>query len=303
MAVLSSREILPRSFSHRFGESPNAERRFAVTVDGPTNHQDILNFVGIFHGASHPEFSYLFCTDGQVNETDRYNVECVYRYEVPRADGSGNDSPTVNPLIRPDVWTFSTGGAQVPALQYYDGSGNGNRRALVNAANDYIEGLTTLEAEVRANISSNRPNFPAELAAAVTNCVNESPYLWGTAHTWFCQGISASPASEVVAGVVIRYWTINVELIFRASGFNLVLPHVGLNCLIPKTGGGFDKLPCRVKGTEPGDPDIAASTPQSLNADGTQKYPPGTTQGLPDLITRRIYREVDFSTFFGTPSL
>lgn len=297
MAVLSSREILPRTFSHRFGESPTAERRFAVTVDGPTNHQDVLNHVGIFHGASHPEFTYLFCTEGQVNETDRYNAECIYRYEVPtfEAGGDGGGSPTVNPLVRPDVWQFSTGGAQVPALRYYHSTGNSDLRPLVNAANDFIEGLTTLEAEVRATITSNRPAFPAALAAAVTNCINDADYLWGAKHTWFCSGISASPDTEVVAGIVVRYWIVTVELVFRASGFNLELPHVGLNCL-----DGTAKKPCVVKGANAGDPDIAASTPQPLNTNGTQKYPPGTS-GLPDILTRRIYREVDFSTFFGTP--
>lgn len=296
MAVLSAREILPRSFTHRFGEAPTSEIRYAVTVDGPTAHQDILNYVGIFHGSSHPEFSYLFCTEGQVNESDRYNVECIYRYEVPPVEDGGGGSPTVNPLFRPDVWQFSTGGAQVPALRYYEGSGNDDLRPLVNAANDFIEGLTTLEAEVRATITSNRATFPAELAAAVTNCVNASPYLWGGTHTWFCSGISASPGSEVVAGIVIRYWTVTVELVFRASGFNLELPHVGLNCL-----DGSSIKPCRVRGPNPGDDDVAASTPQALNTDGTQKYPPGTTPGLPDIITRRIYRAIDFATYFGTP--
>lgn len=296
MAVLSAREILPRSFSHRFGEAPTSEIRYAVTVDGPTAHQEILNYVGIFHGASHPEFSYLFCTQGTVNETDRHNVECVYSYEVPRFDSSDGGSPTVNPLFRPDVWQFSTGGAQIPALRYYEGSGNGTVRPLVNGANDFIEGLTTLEAEVRATITSNRAAFPAALAASVTNCINASPYLWGGTHTWFCSGISAAPGSEVVAGIVIRYWTVTVELVFRASGFNMNLPHIGLHCL-----DGTNKKPCKVKGTEPGDPDIAAPTPQPLNSDGTQKYPPGTAQGFPDILTRRIYPEIDFATYFGTP--
>lgn len=296
MAVLSYQEILPRTFQHRFGDSPTAERRFAVSVDGPTAHQDILNAIGIFHGGTHPEFTYLFCTEGQVNETDRFSAECIYRYEVPRFDGQGGGSDLkVNPLARRDVWTFSTGGAQVPALRYYEGNGNDNRRALVNGANELIEGLTTLEAEVRATIASNRPMFPADLAAAVTNSVNDAPYLWGNRHTWFCQGISATPGIEVIAGLVITYWSITVELVYRASGFNVVLPHVGFNCI-----KNNEKQPCVVKSDGE---EIAASTPQPLNANGTQKYPPGTTQGLPDLLTRRIYPEVNFDEFFGSPTL
>lgn len=295
MAVLSYQEIIPRTFQHRFGESPTAERRFSISVDGPTEHQVILNTVGIFHGASHPEYNYLYCTEGQVNEIDRHSVECVYRYESPRFDGQGGGEPQINPLIRRDVWTFSTGGAQVPAMRYYHGTGNGDMRPLINAAHDYIEGLTTLEAEVRATIAGNRATFPAALAASVTNSTNESPYLWGATHTWFCQGISASPQSEVIAGLTVNYWAITVELVYRASGFNLVLPHVGFNRI-----EGGNKKPCVVKAPD-SDEEIVASTPQALNENGTQKYPPGTTPSFPDLLTRRVYPEVNFTEFFGTP--
>jgi hypothetical protein len=91
MAVLTYREIVPRSFQHRFGESPTAEIRYHATTDGPTPTQTVLNTIGIFHGASHPEYGYLLCTEGNLNELDRFHVEVVYRYEVP-ATGTA-DSP------------------------------------------------------------------------------------------------------------------------------------------------------------------------------------------------------------------
>lgn len=295
MSVVNFREVLPRTFQHRFGESPSAERKFVVTLTEPVAHQLVLNTVGIFHGAAHPEYGYLVCTEGSINETDRQHAEITYRYEVPQFDGNSSEFQP-NPLARADVWSFSTGGAQVPALTYYDGTGNESQRALVNSANDFFEGLTTLEAEVRATIAWNRPTFPADLAAAVTNCVNDDAYLFGDRHTWLCQGISASPQSEVVNDVRINYWSGTTELVFRASTHNILIPNVGFNCLV-----GGDKKPCKVKGLETGDADVAASTPQPLNSDGTQKYPPGTTQGLPDLLTRRVYREISFPTFFGLP--
>lgn len=290
MAVISYREVLPRTFSHRFGEAPTAERRYVVTVDAPESHQTLLNTVGIFHGASHPEYSYLLCVEGSITESDRQHAEITYRYELPRQE-PGTFSP--NPLARGDIWTFSIGGSQVPALTYYHGSGNGTVRALVNSANDLFEGLTTLECEVRATISSNRPLFPLATAANVTNAVNASPYLGGAAHSWQCAGVSGQPAGEVVNGVEVRYWQISVELVYRKSGWDLLIPDIGLNCI-----SGSNKKPCLV---QLDGEDIAASTPQPLNTDGTQKYPPGTTPGLPDLLTRRIYPEVDFASYFGTP--
>lgn len=293
MAVTSFREVLPRTFQHRFGEAPTAERKFVATVDSETPTQQIVNAIGVFHGSAHPEYPYLRCLNGSYSEPDRFHVEATFSYELPSV-GSQDLDP--NPLARPDVWSFSTGGAQVPALTYYHGTGNGDVRPLVNAAHDFFEGLTTLEAEVRATIAWNRPQFPADLAAAVTNCINDSTYMWGARHTWQCSGISAQKQYEIVNDVEIGYWSGTTELAYRASGWNLLLPHVGFNRL-----DGDDKRPCVVKGNDGGDEEVPATNPQPLNSDGTQKYPPGTTQGAPDILERRIYREVNFAAYFGTP--
>jgi hypothetical protein len=293
MAVIDSREVIPRTFSHKFGEAPTAERKYIVTTDGATPTQEVLNHVGIFHGANHPEYAYLRCLNGSFNEIDLYHVEATYSYELPSA-GSNDLDP--NPLARPDIWSFSTGGAQVPALAYFEGQGNANGRPLVNSAFDFFEGLTALEAEVRATISWNRAAFPASLAASVTNAINASPYLWGGIHAWQCAGISAQKQYEIVNDIEIGYWSGTTELVYRDSGWNLYLPDIGFNCI-----SGGDKKPCRVKGLEEGDEDVAASTPQALNADGTQKYPPGSVGGPPAILTRRIYREINFQQYFGTP--
>ena len=70
MAVLSYREVLPRTLSHKFGEAPTAELKYVCTLDGATGTQEIINTVGIFHGAEHPEFYYLLCMNVAVNETE-----------------------------------------------------------------------------------------------------------------------------------------------------------------------------------------------------------------------------------------
>jgi hypothetical protein len=290
MAIISYREVIPRTASHRFGEAPTAERKYIVTVDEPTPTQTLVNAIGIFHAAAHPEFSYLKCLNIQVTEPDRHHAEITYSYELPQ-----QQELDPNPLARPDVWSFSIGGAQVPALVYYDGSGNGNKLPLVNAAGDFFEGLTTLEAEVRASISGNRPTFPLANASAVTNSVNASPYLGGAAHTWLCAGISGQQATEVVNDVELRYWQITVELVYRASGHDLLLPHVGWHYVTGNGGAKFRTFVRSKDGT-----DEEASSPQPLNSDGSQKYV-GETSGPPDILTRRVYPEANFSTYFGTP--
>lgn len=286
MAVIGFREILPRTFSHKFGESPAAEIKYAVTVDEPTPTQAIISAIGIYHGDSHPEFAYLRMLDAQVTETDRHHAEVTYKYEVPK-----QEDLDPNPLARPDVWSFSTGGAQVPALVYYDGAGNANKKPLQNTAGDFFEGLTTLEAEVRASISSNRANFPLADAAAVTNSVNNAVYLGGAKHTWLCAGISGQQATEVINDQELRYWQITVELVYRRSGHNLLLPNVGWNFL-----DGGQKKRAWVR-----DPDtnekVASGAPVALDNNGNMK-PAG--QG-PDILERRVYPEATFTTYFGTP--
>jgi hypothetical protein len=286
MAVIASREVIPRTFSHKFGESPTAERKFVVTVDAPTQTQDVIGAVGIVHGTSHPEFAYLLMLDASVTETDRHHVEVTCRYEVPK-----QEDLDPNPLARPDVWSFSTGGAQVPALTYYHGTGNADRRPLVNAAGDFFEGLQAVESEVRATIAGNRAAFPLADAAAVTNTVNSSTYLGGGAHTWLCAGISGSAQTEVVNDEELRFWSITVELVYRRSGHNLLLPNVGWHFL-----DGGQKKRVWVRDPDTGEK-VASGSPRALTNVGALKG----EGDLPDILERRIYPAVNFSSYFGTP--
>lgn len=289
MAIQASREVIPRTFTHRFGESPTAERKFHVTVSAPVGAQAILNQIGIFHGSPHPEYPYLLCTEGAVNELDRYHVEATYSYEVPAA-GTQDSDP--NPLARSDIWSFSTGGAAIPALAYYHGSGNGDLRPLVNSAYDFFEGAMTEEAELRATISGNRALFPVGLAAQVTNCVNADAFLGAAAYQWKCQGISGQQQVEVVNGAELKYWSVSVELAYRQSGWRLMLPDVGWNYL-----EGGEKKRAYVDGPPPEYEDIASSNPVALNSNGSMKAS-GTA---PNILYRRVHKEVAFQPLFGTP--
>lgn len=292
MGIINYREVLPRTFSHRFGESPTAERKYVVTMDEPQPHQDILDAIGIFHGSAHPEFGYLLCHEGSISETSRQHAEATYRYEVPKG-GTEDSSP--NPLARPDVWSFSVSSSAVPALYYYHGTGNADIRPLVNAAGDFIEGLQAVEGEIKATISGNRSSFPLATAGVVTNSVNASPYLGGDAYTWLCQGISAQQQVEVVDGVEVKYWAVSVELVYRSSTWVMKVPHVGWHYI--ESG---QKRKCWVYQGEPGQSDkVDASSPQPLTASGNMKYPGG--EGIPDQLLRRVHQAVDFATYFGTP--
>lgn len=290
MAVVSYREVLPRTFSHRFGDAPTAERKFVLTVDSPTSTQAAIGAVGVYHGSQHPEYPYLLMLDASVTETDRHHVEISYRYEVPK-----QENQDIDPLARPDVWSFSTGGSQVPALRYFHGTGNNDIRPLQNTAKEFIEGLTTLEAEVRATISGNRAQFPLSDAAAVTNCVNSAAYLGGDAYTWQCGGISGQEATEVVNDLEVRYWQISVELIYRRSGWNLLIPNVGWNYL---EGGELKRA--WVRDPESGEK-IASGSPRALDANGGLKADGDEPDILGGGAGLRMFPAVNFRTYFGTP--
>jgi len=289
MAVLTFRELIGRNLTHKLGDSPSASRKFVVHLDDPdTPSQQIISAVGIMHGASHPEWPFLKMLNASMSDgsPNAFSVEINYDYELPK-----EDEKDPNPLNRADIWSFSTGGASVPALTYYDGN---ELRPLVNSAGDFFEGAQTEEAEVRASIQSNRAQFPVGLAASITNCINSQPYLGAPKHSWKCQGISAQQASEMANNLEIRYWQITSELVFRQSGWPLQLPDVGYNCI-------EDGKKIRAYVIDPDDKvtRVACSSPIALNNDGSIRETGNGT--FPLIITRRVHREVEFQQFFGTP--
>ena len=296
MSVLSSRELVGRGFQHKFGDAPTASRQFALTLDDPnTPTQEMLDFVNIKHGDYHPEYTYLRCVDGSVTENspDPWHAEISYSYELPPLGGNKDFNP--NPLARPDVWSFSTGGAQIPALTYWD-EDTKELRPLVNSADDFFEGLTTQEAEVRLTVSGNRPFFPLGIATGITNGINGQPYLGGAKYTWKCTGISAQQQSEVVNGAEIAYWAVTAELVYRQSTWLLKIPDIGWTYI--DAADGDKRKGVYVLG--PYNEKIAASNPQALNEDGGLKCP-GGGPCIPDILERRVNVIGNFDAFFGTP--
>jgi len=290
VGVVGFRETPSRSLQQRIGEGPNAERRFVATLDTPdTPTQTVINSIGIRLGDAHPEYGFLRVADASLAENagSPYHVAVTFRYEVLQADFEPN------PLLRPDVWSFSIGGATIPAVAYYTDAGN--LEPLVNAAGELIENATTEEAEIRATIVGNRASFPLGVAAYVSNTVNSSAYLGGQAYTWKCAGIGGQQQSEMVNGQAVRYYQITSELVYRASGWPLILPDVGFNYL---EDGELKRAWVVFKDEDGGEQRIPVANAVALAENGAM-LPPGNP---PRLLYRRVHRAVPFSAYFGTPS-
>jgi hypothetical protein len=292
MSVHSWRE-LPRTVTHLIGASPEFERRFIATLNNPdTNAGAVIQAVGAQHYTSHPEFPAARCYEVAVNEAyegNRYWHEVVARYKIPEAEERDID---LLPWLRPDVWKFQTQGVAVPALYYYNENGNADadRRALTNSAGDFFEGLTVDEAQQKVTITANRQQFPQALAAAVTNCVNQGSYLGFAQDCVKVQGISGEQVFEQVNGNEVRYWKITSELLCRQTGWNLLLPDVGFNYI-----DGSTKKRADVQG--PDGEMVASANPIALNGSGGKQ----TGATLPAILTRRVYKRIPLSTYFGTP--
>lgn len=289
MAVLNHYE-LARNGDFRFGESPTLERRFVCTVDNPgqTTFAQCALAIGIDIGTRHPEYAEVPCTSADVIEQyegSRYHVEVVYRYEI-------NDDllENVDPLLRKDSWQFETQGVAVPAFRYFDVPGNNtSTKPLTNSAYDYFEGLTVDEAQTRVVITGNRLNFPSNLAIALTNTVNLSSWLGGPANTWKCQGIVGELRRELVGTRMVKYWQFQSTLMYRQSGWDLQLPDMGFNYLV----GGQKR---RVMTFDFENSEwIPSPVPMGLDGFGNQTF------GAPAILTRRVYRQVEFNTYFGNP--
>jgi hypothetical protein len=285
MAVIAHYE-LARSGEFRFGESPGLERRFVCTLDNPamTTGSDIVAAIGADIGSFHPEYTQVPCTSAEViegYEGSRYHTEVVLRYEI-------NDDilENINPLQRPDKWTFETQGVAVPALTYFDGT---TQKPLTNSAFDYFEGLTVDEAQTKVVIEANRPTFPSNIATALTNTVNSGAFLGAAADFWKCQGINGELRRDLVGTQIIKYWKITCTLMYRQTSWNLQIPDVGFNALV--SGQKRRVMTFDFENSEW----IPSPVPMGLNGSGAQTF------GAPAVLNRRVYRQANFNAFFGAP--
>jgi len=293
MSVIAVTELGEYSGSRKFGEPPVYQRQWVVEVSDPTTSStDISNAPGVVFLDPHPDADYCLAFNVSVANynSSRWHYLVTWNYEVPK-----QQQLDPNPLQRADIWKFSTSGMSVPALFYYYGTGNSDRRTLTNSAGDFMEGAMTDLSVLQASISGNRQSFDYNLAATVTNCVNNSSYLGGDPYTWKCSGISGQPAVEVVNEVEIRYWQVEVTLEYNPIGWPLLLPNVGWNYV-----SGGQKKRVYVIDADSGDK-VAASNPQPLLSNGALDTASPGESNPPMLLTRRVHKAINFQQYFGTP--
>lgn len=229
MSVLSFREILPRSYSHKIGGSPEASCVYVATLDGPTDTADILAAIQIEHGTPHKEFSSLTCDGIDLDETDRHHATVTYSFSVPDAE---NESPDQPPWFQPDKWAFGTTSASVACTEHYVGNGNNTKVSLTNTAGDRIIGVSVAESELKITISGARQIFNLLNAKLFVNTINKEKWIGFPKHTVQCVGFSATPERLEWQGQVVDYWQISVELVYRSSSHNIFLPNVGWNVIV-----------------------------------------------------------------------
>lgn len=228
MAVLSHREVLPRTYDHKLGGSPTATRNFVATLDEPTAHNDILAAVGIELGALHPEHIVLTCDSISIDETDRHHATVSCTYALPEID-----DPDQPPWLEADQWTFSTSSGSIACTYHYPFADDNQRtHDLTNAAEDFITGITRPETELKITISGARQFVSLPNLNRIANTINKAEWLGFPKHTVLCSGVGATPAKLEFQGQVLNYWQIHVELIYRPSSHDLFLPNVGWNVIV-----------------------------------------------------------------------
>ncbi|CAB4169264.1 hypothetical protein UFOVP898_54 [uncultured Caudovirales phage] len=296
MGVINVEELPRGSAQRRFGEPPTYERRWAVRVDDPaTSENVVVNSVGVGFLAPHPEAFYCkaFNVTRDYLDGNRWLHVVTWKYEVP-------EQPDVDehPLSRPDVWKWSSGGVEIPALTYYDS--NDALRALVNTAGDFFEGLTEEESTLTARISGNRATYDYNLAASVTGALNNAPYLGWAKWCWKVGSISGEQAVEVVNEQEVRFYQIEVELTAKPSTWVLQLPNVGWNYI---SGGQKRRSFVWYDSGVAGEPlqMVPASNPQPLDASGNIVTAAPGESNPPMLLTRRTKKQINFVQYFGTP--
>lgn len=276
MAVVSYREVIPRTYEHKLGGSPTASRVFVATVDAPTATSEVLAAIGIEHGAGHPDHQVLTCNSISSDESDRHHVTITYSYGIPDIsdDAGGGGGSDYEPWLSGDRWSFSTTNSSVACTTFYPKGGQGldgnDPTPLRNAAGDLILGLVKAEAELRISITGYRLNLDLGAVKRHINTINKMPWLGFPKHTVQIVGINATPEQIGSGESVTKYWQVTYELIYRSSTHNLCLPNVGWNVLINgKKRPAWTFLKVNGEITE-----VPVPHPVALNDEGGFKCPP-----------------------------
>jgi hypothetical protein len=243
----------------------------------------VIEAVGVSTwGQQHPEYPSLGARKYTLTERfgdSPYHVQIVVEYGLLTA----NDLLT--PTAQAAQWSFEATQGQVPALYYYEGSGNGTMYPLTNSAYDYFEGLVTEETMTKATMKKNYASFPTAQVAA-TNSINNALWFGGPQHTWKITGVNAEYTVGFYNWTVVSYWATSVQLMYRQTGWKLQLPDVGWNFI-----SGGQKRRAMVFDFQNGEW-VASPNPVALSGGNIN------ITGRPDILPRRVNPEANFSSLF-----
>ena len=291
MSIVSHHE-LARTFEAELGVPEKAVRRWALVLSDNTlsgaalTESTVISTLGLgTYGTSHPTWSHLGLR--RVTITERfgdspYHVEAVAEYGFLTSD------EVLGPTSRATDWVFEATQGQVPALFYYEGSGNGDKRALTNSANDYYEGLVADESMIKITWKRNIWPFP-NTQFQMNNFVNSDSFLGCAAGTVKCIGVNADYTREFFGNVTYQYYACEVQFQYRQSGWALQLPDVGWNYI-----DGGEKRRAMVFDFRNSEW-VASANPIALDGNG------GIGYGAPPIKTRRVNPETAFTPTFGSP--
>jgi hypothetical protein len=293
-SVVLTTELAREQDVDRFGERV-AKRTWVCTLSDDaltaapveTVATQILAAAGVPNwGTPHPEYTSLGMRKYVLTERfgdSPYHVQLAVEYGLMTA----NDLLT--PTAQAAQWSFEATQGQVPALFYYPdppyGSGNNTTYPLTNSAFDYFEGLVTEETMTKATMRKNYATFPTGLVAA-TNSINNALWFGGPAWTWKIIGVNAEYTVGFHNWAVVTYWATSVQLMYRQTGWRLLLPDVGWNFI-----AGGEKRRAMVfdfKNAEW----VASANPVALSGGNNN------ITGRPDILPRRVNPETNFSSLF-----
>lgn len=279
MSVISCQEVIDnRGATQEFGRNVKTKRTWMATVDDPrTPVSDIANSVGIQWLDVHPEFPAVYCTQiSCTNDGDPLHYRIEFTYDLILQEERAQ-----LPWERQDKFTFGGSVTSGPAYIHYN-QGFTTPKLIVNSAGDPLEGAEKECAEWRVQISGNRQTFNYAQAMAYVNAVNSDTWSGAPPGTVKCQGITGTKEVEQVGGQEVPFWSVSVDLAYRAEGWSLKVWDVGYNEIV---GSQRKKILDKMK--EP------VSEPVALS-NGVAKTPGQP----PDMLTFKLYREQVFSGVF-----
>lgn len=293
MGVVSQTE-LSRTLESELRGNQVAVRKFGVvlsddTLEGnPPTETEIVTALSLDNfGAVHPTLSTFKLR--KIAIAERFN-DSPYHVEVTAEYGGLNEDDLLIPTSRPASWTFEPQQMQVPALWYYEGTGNSNVKPLTNSAYDFFEGMMTEERVIQATTKKNFAAFPTDQVAA-TNSINNTTYFGGGQYTWKCAGVSTTWVTELFNRVKYTYWETSCVLIYRQTGWVLKMPDVGWNYIDIDSGQKRRAMVFDFENAEW----VASTNPVALSGGAIQ------LTGNPAILDRRVNPEANFTTLFGTP--